>query len=105
MEGEWGGFLNAFDIQETIRMRTKFSDLVRFINRQDRIVADTVFGDIKYTEDKRKSFANVRMSRAPRPKGNTFATSVSSAANEKSPENGKHFSHSNSDASQKTCIL
>lgn len=83
--------VSAFDIQETSGRRAKFSDLVRFINRQAKIAADPLFGDIKDAEDKAKSSANVRMTRSSRQRGSTFATSVTQAANERSPEINKCF--------------
>ncbi|KAL4008191.1 hypothetical protein ACER0C_002043 [Sarotherodon galilaeus] len=96
--------VSAFDIQETSGRRAKFSDLVRFINRQAKIAADPLFGDIKDAEDKAKSSANVRMNRSSRQRGSTFATSVTQAANERSPEISKSASCHTSSASQKPCI-
>lgn len=74
--------VSAFDIQEATRKRPRFSDLVRFINRQAKIAAGPVFGDIKDIEDKGKHFSSMRTERANRPKGSTFATSVAPAINE-----------------------
>lgn len=82
----------TFNIQEISGKRATFSNLVSFINRQAKIAADPVFGEMKDAEDKGKSFLNVRMNKSVRPKGSTFTTSVAPAANEKSPEHGKNAS-------------
>ena len=92
--------VSAFDIQEVSGRRTRFSDLLRFINRQAKIATDPVFGDIKDVKDN----GNVKMTRAFRPKGSTFATSASPTANAKSPEKGKNSSHNTVDAYQKPCV-
>lgn len=63
---------SAFDIQETSRRRVKCTDLIRFINRQAKTAADPLFGTIK-DADEAKSYVNVRMNRAPWPKGSSFA--------------------------------
>lgn len=76
--------VSAFDIQETSRRRVKFTDLIRFINRQAKTAADHLFDTFK-DADEAKSYINLRMNRAPWPKGSRFATSVSQGANEKPP--------------------
>lgn len=96
--------VSAFDIQELSGRRAEFSDLVRFINRQAKIAVDPVFGDIKDAEDKRKPFANMRVTKTSRPKGSMFATSVASAANEISHDNDKNSSLHTSNAFQKPCV-
>lgn len=97
--------VSAFDIQEASGKRPKFADLVRLINKQAKIAADPLFGDIKDTEDKGKPFVNMKAARVNRPKGSTFATSVAPAANENSPENCKGFSRQVISAFQKPCIF
>lgn len=96
--------VSAFDIQEKSGRRARFSDLVKFINRQAKIAADPLFGDIKDAEDKGKPYANARLNRASRPRGSAFATSVAPATNEQSPESCKNSSRHTINAFQKPCI-
>ncbi|KAJ8356650.1 hypothetical protein SKAU_G00194440 [Synaphobranchus kaupii] len=71
----------AFDVQEKERRRASFSDLVKFIDRQAKIVSDPLFGDVKESSDEKgKLKSSIRAAKGSEQKRSTFATSVTPAA-------------------------
>lgn len=94
--------VSAFDIQENSGRRAKFSDLVKFLNRQAKIALDPLFGDIRDANDKGKQY--LKPDRTFRPKGSAFATSVGPATKEKLPDANKGTMRHTVDAFQRPCV-
>lgn len=94
--------VSAFDIQETSGRRAKFSDLVRFVNRQAKIASDPIFGNIKDTDDKVNQ--NIKPNKTFRPRGSAFAISVAPTTTEKSPDTDIGNLRQTTDAFQKPCM-
>lgn len=69
----------AFEIQERTQMRVKFTDLVTFVDRQARIIADPLFGDLLGPVTKRKEKKTSLMERKGKKekiKRSSFATNI-----------------------------
>ncbi|KAK0149331.1 hypothetical protein N1851_009253 [Merluccius polli] len=94
----------AFDVQEKERRRARFSDLVKFINRQAKIVSDPLFGDVKESPDEKgKLKSSIRAAKGSGLKRSTFVTSVTPAAGYAS-ESSKNRSQHTSNTFQKPCL-
>ena len=72
----WRAF--AFEIQDRDRRRVKFTDLVIFVDKQAKITADPLFGDLQGPtpeKEKRSSLMN-KTAKKEKVKGSSFATYV-----------------------------
>lgn len=79
----------AWEIQERRNQRATFNDIVHFIERQIRILTDPVFGDIQdASSTMNKGIVGTTLKPRPRPKGSSFATTVTTVENQNNTAKG-----------------
>ncbi|KAK0134388.1 hypothetical protein N1851_030045 [Merluccius polli] len=76
----------AYELQEQHRRRARILDLVSYIEKQARIAADPVFGDLQDQSAIRVKARSLVKSHPPKSSGSSYAASISLAQKETKPE-------------------
>lgn len=94
----------ACEIQETRNQRATFSDIVYFIERQVRILTDPVFGDIQDASPAvSRSMNRTSLKPRSRPKGSSFATTVTTVQHNNTTTKGRRPDTTSS--AKKVCLF
>ncbi len=72
----------AHDVMEKYKRRAWFTDLVAFVEREVKILSDSVFGDIQDSSFVKTGLKSVTRPHRKDVKGNSFATTIKPADNE-----------------------